>query len=509
MFGKIKDKLKSLFSKNEEVIEEQILEAPKIETKNNKTNVEPITNTNISVEKPKEKVEEIKEKSKKETITEVEIKPQIKKESEKIKEESIKIKEKTVEKETPKENKEIIEKVEEIKGSQIKEKITLEEEIKEEPKKQGFFSKIFGKKEDIEIEETKKVEEELLKEVPKEEIKAIKEQTEIKKEDIEKNKKKLEKEILKEEESEKKEIEEVEEKKGFLSRTFEKLKSKKIDEDDFDKIWIELQLFLLEINVAYDIVEKIEKKLRNELIGNSFDRFSLSKKIKEVLEKEVETVLKKRESSFIEEINKIKNTGEIIKILILGVNGTGKTTTIAKIVNYLQKKDFKVVVAAADTFRAAAVEQLDEHSKKLNFKLIKHKGGSDPAAVSFDAIEHAKAKKLDIVLIDTAGRMPNNANLMSELLKIKRISNAQMTIFIGDSISGNDLIEQIELFNKGLNIDGIVLTKVDTDEKPGSIVTTAYSIEKPIYFLGIGQTYDDLIEFDAKLIAKKLFETDE
>ena len=167
------------------------------------------------------------------------------------------------------------------------------------------------------------------------------------------------------------------------------------------------------------------------------------------------------------------------------------------------------MVAAADTFRAAAVEQLSEHSKKLDFKLIQHKGGSDPAAVAFDAIEHAKAKKLDIVLIDTAGRMPNNTNLMSELQKIKRISNSQMTIFIGDSISGNDLIEQIELFDKAIKIDGIILTKVDTDEKPGSIVTTAYSIEKPIYFLGTGQTYDDLIEFDSIVIAKKLFETDD
>ena len=194
--------------------------------------------------------------------------------------------------------------------------------------------------------------------------------------------------------------------------------------------------------------------------------------------------------------------------MILGVNGTGKTTTIAKIVNLFQKKELSVVVAAADTFRAAAVEQLDEHSKKLNFKLIKHKGGSDPAAVAFDAIEHAEAKKLNVVLIDTAGRMPNNSNLMIELQKIKRVSKSNLAIFVGDSISGNDLIDQINLFDKGVEIDGVMLTKVDTDEKPGSIVTTAYSIDKPIFYLGIGQRYNDLLKFNAKEIAHKLFSID-
>ena len=504
MFGKIKDKLKSLFSKNEEIIEDVKEEV--IETK-----AEPEKKVKEIIEKPVKEKKEETIKPKKEKNLEEKTKKQEKK-TEEVKEKIEKIK---VDKIEPLIVEDIKEKEPEIIKENIKTEIEEEkkEEIKEEPKKQGFFSKIFGKKEENkEKEELKEIEDEMLKEVPKEEIIAIKQKTEIKTEEITKNKKELEKQIIEEEIKEKEELKETKEKeepKGFFAKTFEKLKSKKIDEDDFDKIWSELQLFLLEINIAYDIVEKIETNLKTELIGNSFDRFALTKKIREVLEKEVEKVLKKRESSFLDELNKIKNSGEIIKILILGVNGTGKTTSIAKIVNFLQKHDFKVVVAAADTFRAAAVEQLGEHSKKLNFKLIQHKGGSDPAAVAFDAIEHAKAKKLDIVLIDTAGRMPNNTNLMSELQKIKRISNAQMTIFIGDSISGNDLIEQIELFDKAIKIDGIILTKVDTDEKPGSIVTTAYSIEKPIYFLGTGQTYDDLIEFDSKLIAKKLFETDD
>ena len=145
----------------------------------------------------------------------------------------------------------------------------------------------------------------------------------------------------------------------------------------------------------------------------------------------------------------------------------------------------------------------------MDFKLITHKGGSDPAAVSYDAIEHAKAKNIDVVLIDTAGRMPNNSNLMMELQKVKRVSDSQMAVFVGDSISGNDLIDQIDLFNKGVEIDGAILTKVDTDERPGSIVTTAYAIEKPIYFLGHGQTYDDLSIFNGKEIATRLFDVNE
>ena len=303
--------------------------------------------------------------------------------------------------------------------------------------------------------------------------------------------------------NEEKEIEKNDD--NILSKTFKKIKNKKISEEDFEKIWIELEIFLLEINVAFEIVEKIKKRLKEELIGNSFNRFNLNKKIKNVLFEEVKKVLILREENFMEKLREIKSKNEIVKILVLGVNGTGKTTTIAKFVNYLQKKKLSVVVAAADTFRAAAVEQLDEHSKKLNFKLIKHKNGSDPASVAFDAIEHARAKKIDVVLIDTAGRMPNNSNLMQELQKINRVSKSNLVIFVGDSISGNDLIEQINLFNSGVEIDGVILTKVDTDERPGSIITTAFSIEKPIYFLGVGQKYEDLIEFNAEKIAKNLF----
>ena len=484
MFGKIRDKLRDVFKKSEEVIDEddseEILEEPQLPE-----NTDDLLQKEVKKEKYKPAKQEFDVASRKFVPV---IDEEDKQDS--IEKKSIKTKKKLTKKELKISEQEISEKQSEkesLETQPSKEDIldsdSSENQIEEEPKeeKKGFFSRVFGKKQS-EIEEEQINSETISKTIEENPIT----------QDMEEKEQTL-----------------SNENQGFISKTFTKLKSKKIDETDFDKIWLELEIFLLEINIAYEIVSKIETKLKEELIGHSFNRFKLSEKIKEVLQKEVEEVLKDREKDFYEEINKYKQKEEILKILVLGVNGTGKTTTIAKLVHHLKKNNFSTVVAAADTFRAAAIEQLEEHSKKVGFKLIMHKNGSDPAAVAYDAIEHAKAKNLDIVLIDTAGRMPNNSNLMMELQKIKRVSQSQMAIFIGDSISGNDLIDQIELFDKGVNIDGAILTKVDTDERPGSIVTTAYSIEKPIYFLGYGQTYEDLIKFDAKTIAQKLFDIEE
>ena len=399
------------------------------------------------------------------------------------------------------------------------------DELSDKPEeKKGILSRIFGKKksEDFEdegddVEDVEDVSEEVKNPKKhrkrKSKVEDKEDRTDKKSEDEEderdNNKEEVEEPDNEEVAEQDEEVDLEEEKKGFLKKAFTKLKSKKITEDDFDRIWLELELFLLEINVAYEVVEKIGRRLKEELVDNSFNRFKLSQKIRNVLEEEVEAVLKEREGDFLERLSEVREDESPVKILILGVNGTGKTTTIAKIVNFLKKNSLSVVVAASDTFRAAAVEQLEEHSKNLGFRLILHKEGSDPAAVAYDAIEHAKAKNVDVVLIDTAGRMPNNSNLMMELQKIRRVSDSQMAVFIGDSISGNDLTEQIDLFDKGVGIDGIILTKVDTDEKPGSIVTTAYSIESPIYFLGNGQSYEDLVKFDAKMLARQLFDIED
>ena len=296
---------------------------------------------------------------------------------------------------------------------------------------------------------------------------------------------------------------------GFLQSAFSSITQKKIGQSDFDTLWAELELFLLEINIAYEIVEKIEREMKNQVLGHKFSRLSLKQKIKEVLILEITQVMKSKEAHFDTILNEFLEEKQPVVIMMLGVNGTGKTTSIGKIIKHLQNLNKSVVVAAADTFRAAAVEQVEEHCNNLGVKCVKHKQGADPAAVCYDAIEHAKAKNVDVVLIDTAGRMPNNKNLMEELKKIKRVSQTDIVMFIGDSVSGNDLLEQIDLFDKGLGISGVVLTKVDTDERPGSVVTTAYSIDAPIYFLGTGQRYEDLVQFDAKFVAEQLFDEEE
>lgn len=360
-------------------------------------------------------------------------------------------------------------------------------------KSSGLFSKLFRKKEDTPKDldnEENEFSQEYEKRKDLEEVKE-KEQKDSERNEIEENNKDDEDETLS--------------KPGFLQSAFSGITQKKINENDFKTLWAELELFLLEINIAYEIVEKIEKKMHSSVIGHKFSRMSLKQKVKEVLIEEVSSVMKSKEAHFDEIINEFLEEKKPVVIMMLGVNGTGKTTSIGKVIKHFQKQDKSVVVAAADTFRAAAVEQIQEHCDNLGVKCVKHKHGSDPAAVCYDAIEHAKAKNLDIVLIDTAGRMPNNSNLMNELKKIKRVSHTDMILFIGDSVSGNDLLDQIELFDEGLGISGVILTKVDTDERPGSVVTTAYSIDSPIFFLGTGQTYEDLVKFDSKYVAEQLF----
>ncbi|MFP4402073.1 MAG: signal recognition particle-docking protein FtsY [Candidatus Nanoarchaeia archaeon] len=376
-----------------------------------------------------------------------------------------------------------------------------QQETQTNSEKKGFFSGLFSKKkkEEAAQEDDKQQETQLDEE----------QQSGAKEQELDSSQKSDVKED-KQERAEESQISAQEEKKeGFLHSAFSSITQKAITENDFKKLWAELELFLLEINVAYEIVEKIEKKMHLATIGNKFSRMSLNKKIKEVLVEEVTHSMQTRQGEFDSVVDEFLGEKKPVVIMMLGVNGTGKTTTIAKLIQHLQNTQKSVVVAAADTYRAAAVEQLDEHCQTLNVKCVKHKHGSDPAAVCYDAIDHAKAKGVDVVLIDTAGRMPNNSNLMDELKKIKRVSHTDMVLFIGDSVSGNDLIDQIDLFDKGLGVTGVILTKVDTDERPGSVVTTAYSINSPIYFLGTGQTYQDLVKFDAKHVAEQLFNEEE
>jgi len=194
--------------------------------------------------------------------------------------------------------------------------------------------------------------------------------------------------------------------------------------------------------------------------------------------------------------------------MFVGVNGSGKTLSIAKMATILKENGYSSVMAAGDTFRAGAIEQLGIHADKIGVKIIKHGPGADPAAVAYDAIEHAKAKHKDVVLLDTAGRMQTNINLMDEMAKIKRIAQPDLILFVGDALAGNDAVEQAKRFNEIVGIDGVILTKVDTDAKGGSALSVAYTIGKPLLFIGVGQEYTDQIPFDAKWMIGNIFSND-
>lgn len=276
-----------------------------------------------------------------------------------------------------------------------------------------------------------------------------------------------------------------------------------ISEEKLDDLLWDLEVGLLESDVAYSVIESIKKEIKEELKYTSFERGKAGEIVENVLKNAISHVLKTNNFDFLEFIEKSKKP---VVIMFVGVNGSGKTLAIAKIATLLKKHGKSCVMAAGDTFRAGAIEQLSIHAENVGVKIIKHGPGADPAAVAYDAIDHAKAKHKDVVLLDTAGRVQTNINLMDEMAKIKRVAKPNLIIFVGDALSGNDAVEQAKRFNEVVGIDGVILTKVDTDAKGGSALSVAYTIGKPLLFIGIGQGYEDQIPFDPDWMIKNIFE---
>ncbi|HPQ04464.1 MAG TPA: signal recognition particle-docking protein FtsY [Methanothermobacter sp.] len=331
------------------------------------------------------------------------------------------------------------------------------------------------------ISDKEKIKEEPIKETAKEET--IKEPT-----------KELETEKVKEEP----------EKDSGKFKIFSFIQEKTISEKDIEDILWDLEMSLLESDVAIDVAEKITSELKDQLVGKKVKRSTdIIEYTQEALKNSIMDILNVDGEDIIKTLQEKKNKPFII--MFVGINGTGKTTTIAKMAKYFLDKGLKPVIAASDTFRAGAIEQLTHHAEKLGVKIIKHEKGADPAAVAFDAVEHAKAKGKDVVLIDTAGRMQTNVNLMDEMAKIKRVIKPDLIIFVGDSLTGNDAIEQAMKFNESVGIDAIILTKADADAKGGAALSIGYVINKPIMFLGTGQSYDDLVEFKPEWMIHQLF----
>jgi fused signal recognition particle receptor len=275
-----------------------------------------------------------------------------------------------------------------------------------------------------------------------------------------------------------------------------------ISEEKLNDLLWDLEIGLLESDVAYSVIESIKKDIKEELKYVSFEKSKISELVENVLRNAIAHVLKSSEMDFDEFID---NSEKPVVIMFVGVNGSGKTLSIGKMATLLKKRGKSSVMAAGDTFRAGAIEQLGIHANNVGVKLVKHGPSADPAAVAFDAIEHAKAKHKDVVLVDTAGRMQTNVNLMDEMAKIKRVAKPDLILFVGDALAGNDAVEQAKRFNEIVGIDGVILTKVDTDAKGGSALSVAYTIGKPLLFIGVGQGYEDQIPFDPQWMIDNIF----
>ncbi len=292
--------------------------------------------------------------------------------------------------------------------------------------------------------------------------------------------------------------------KSKFSGLVDGVSSKKISEKDLNKILEDFELSLIESDVSLKVSEKIVNELKKKLTGEKIGLTSNKKDfVRVAVEETLSEILDYKKFDILKEIQKKRKAGEVFSVAFVGFNGTGKTTTIAKFGKLLTDKGYKVVIAASDTFRAGSIEQLSLHAENIGIKVIKHNYGADPAAVAFDAINHAKARSIDVVLIDTAGRSEMNKNLMDEMKKLVRVANPDMKIFIGDSLAGNAVVEQAEKFSE-IGLDGSILTKVDADSRGGAALSISYITEKPILFIGTGQGYDDLEPFDKKWLIERI-----
>jgi fused signal recognition particle receptor len=374
---------------------------------------------------------------------------------------------------------------EESGGGEVDVETPVDEEVKKEPKKSHFWSRNKNKDDDSEEDSEDELSE--------------KESGEEKKEKSHFWSRNKDKDKDKDDDS-------PEGKGGLFSFVREKTISEKHVEDT---LW-ELEMGLLEGDVAMEVASEVVDSVKNDLVGRKIKRSSdISEYTYGALRNAVAEIIDIPGKSMTEMIEEKKAQGEPLVVMFVGINGTGKTTTIGKLANYYLKKGYTPVIAASDTFRAGAIEQVTHHADNVGVKIIKHQKGSDPAAVAFDAVEHAKAQGKELVLIDTAGRMQTNTNLMDEMKKIKRVSNPDLVIFVGDALTGNDATQQAVKFNEAIDIDGVILTKADADSKGGASLSIGYVIKKPIMFLGVGQGYDDIKEYDSEWMLNQLFSEDE
>ncbi|MDD5318064.1 MAG: signal recognition particle-docking protein FtsY [Candidatus ainarchaeum sp.] len=271
-----------------------------------------------------------------------------------------------------------------------------------------------------------------------------------------------------------------------------------IKDKDVEGLLDELELSLLEADTSVDVAREVVQSIRAGLVGMKVKGSLLKESVRAAVAKALKEQMNAERPDLLALADAKRE--KPLKILFLGPNGAGKTTTMAKVARLFLKEGKTVVFAAGDSFRAAAIEQTEAHAERLGLKTIKHEYGADPAAVSFDAINYARAHGVDVVLMDSAGRQETNRNLMDELRKIGRVAKPDFNIFVGESIAGNAIVEQIKAFRQAIGVDGVVLTKLDCDAKGGTVLSIAKAAGVPVLFFGVGQGYDDRVWFDAGFV---------
>lgn len=296
-----------------------------------------------------------------------------------------------------------------------------------------------------------------------------------------------------------------------ISNLIEKIAYKELSESELSKALFEFELNLIAADVAAPVARGVSQAIISKLKGKTVRRFTnIRRIILDSLKEELIRILSVRPVDILKKIEERRHENlsssewRPYVMVFLGPNGCGKTTTIAKLAYLLKKNGFSAVLACSDTFRAGAIEQLEKHAKKLNIRMIKREYGADPASVGFDAISHAVAKKIDAVLIDTAGRLATDSDLIAEMQKIVRVTKPDIRCLVVDALMGNDLVTQAQLFSEGVGLDCSILTKVDADVKGGAAITLVYVTKKPIEFVGVGQKYEDLKKFDSKWFIEKI-----
>jgi fused signal recognition particle receptor len=269
-----------------------------------------------------------------------------------------------------------------------------------------------------------------------------------------------------------------------------------------DELFEELEEVLITADVGpaftYDLIDNMKSIVKRKDLDSP-------EELRKAMENSMMDILKEREAPLRIPRNKL------FTIMVLGVNGTGKTTTIGKMAHRFKKGGLSVMLVAADTFRAAAIEQLEIWSQRIDVPLIKQKSGADPSAVVFDAIHSAKSRKTEAMIIDTAGRLHTKVNLMDELKKTKRIMERELpgspheTLLVLDATTGQNAVSQVKMFNEEVGVTGIALTKLDGTAKGGIIIRIARELNIPIRYIGIGEGIDDLRRFKSKEFVKALF----